>query len=460
MLSLVPNFLIIVFAIFANGLFVAAEFSLARCRRSKIETLAHGEKDILHSLLLKAIKRLNDYISSAQIGITIASIIVGASAEPFFAILFSPLLSLIHVEESILHVITFTISIFCATFFHVILGEFIPKTLAIQKPERIALITIIPLHAIYILTKPIVWVLNAIASSFFKLFNMNILLNETDFSYTEEEIMYLIEMGEKKGIIEKEEKELVDNVFDFTDTVVREVMTPRTEIIGIEAGSSLKEASLKSVSEKVSKIPVYVENLDEIIGIVHSTDLLKEMYSGNENANLRDVMRSVLKVPENKSLSDLLAEFKKGKIQIAIVIDEFGGTSGLVTLEDIIEELVGDIKDEDEDEAIETLKQLSEDEWLVDASVSIDEINDLLDSNFSNEHFDTIGGFVFGLIGREPEEGDFANFDDWTFVVKKIDKRIEQLHIKRQEKSEDKDSKTEDNSVELLETSNTNTELN
>ncbi|HEY9885833.1 MAG TPA: hemolysin family protein, partial [Vampirovibrionales bacterium] len=240
-------------------------------------------------------------------------------------------------------------------------------------------------------------------------------------AYTEEEIKILLKESKAEGIIEQREEEMFNKVFEFTDTVVREIMTPRIEIIGVESGASLNEAVQIVIEHKTSKLPVYEESVDNIKGYIHSTDLLKVLSESEQDITVVDeLIRPIMKVPESKPIADLLAEFKRDRVQIAIVLDEFGGTDGLVTLEDIVEELVGDIQDEDELPE-EPIVEVEDGGYLIESRVPISEVNESLETRLSEEHFDTIGGYVFGLIGREPRIGDEVEDLDWTFKVEKLD---------------------------------------
>lgn len=438
-----------------NALYVAAEFSLARCRPSKVESLA-STGGFLQKLLLRAVSKLNDYISAAQVGITIASLVLGAIAEPFFSSILEPLFKSMAIPEWLLHPLSFSLSMTFATYIHVVMGEFIPKTLALQYPEQIALATILPLDWSYRLTKPLVWLLNTSANSLLKVSGINA-NNKVILAYSEEEIKLLVKESQKEGVIERTEEEMVNKVFEFTDTVVREVMTPRTEIVGIEANAPLSKAVEATILNKVSKLPVYEDNVDKVVGLVHTADLLKYLQSAHHDLAVKEILRPIMRVPESKPIADLLTEFKRDRVQIAIVLDEFGGTAGLVTLEDIIEELVGDIQDEDE-VIDDPIIKISDNGYLIESRVLIAEVNETLGTSFSDEHFDTIGGFVFGLIGREPKAGDEVQFDGWVFKVEKIERKIEQIRLIKQEVLQKADEENEKSGEELVKAQNTSKE--
>jgi len=436
----------IVLSLVLNGLYVAAEFSLARCRPSKIESMIANGGGFIHKLLLRAVNKLNDYISAAQVGITIASLVLGAFSESFFAKIFDPIFSSLGVPEVLLHPISFIFAMALATYLHVVISEFIPKTLALQHPEQIALATIVPLDWSYRITKPLVWVLNASANSILKLIGLSA-NNKVILAYSEEEIKLLIKESQKEGVIEQTEQEMVNNVFDFTDTVVREVMTPRIEIIGGDADMNIHQAVEIATMYKVSRLPIYEGSIDKVIGLVQTSDLLKALNEKKGEHPISKILKPIMKVPESKPIADLLTDFKKNRARIAVVLDEFGGTSGLVTLEDIIEELVGDIQDEDEEINEEPIIRIADNGYLIESRVLIAEVNEQLGSHFSDEHYDTIGGFVFGLIGQEPRVGDEVQHEGWILRVEKSDRKIKQIRLTKLE-SKDDNGKTNNKNTE------------
>jgi CBS domain containing-hemolysin-like protein len=435
-------------AILFNALYVAAEFSLARCRPSKIESMAGAEGSFVHKLLIKALSKLNNYISAAQVGITIASLVLGAFAESLFAKILYPVFPLLNIPENFVHPISFVLAMMAATYLHVVIGEFIPKTLALQYPEQIALATIVPLDWSYRITRPLVWVLNASANAALNALGINF-NNKVILAYSEEEIKLLVKESQKEGVIEQTEEEMVNNVFEFTDTVVREVMTPRTDIIGCEASLTITQVVEVVTIYKVSKLPIYEGNIDNVIGMVQTKDLLKALKEHHGGDNIEKIVKPILKVPENKPIAHLLTDFKAKRVQIAIVLDEFGGTLGLVTLEDIIEELVGDIQDEDEGFG-ESIIKISDQGYLIESRVSIAEVNEFLGTSFTDEHFDTIGGYVFGLIGQEPKVGDEVTCDDWLFRIEKSENKVQQIKILKvteQQMPEIKEAETQEQEI-------------
>lgn len=420
------------FFVILNGLFVAVEFALARVSRTRIEQKA-SEGDTTGKLILKALDDINSYISAAQVGITIASLALGAIGEITIAKLLLPVVD-IFVEAEITsftaHSIALPIALLIVTYFHTVIGEIIPKTVAFVNPINTAYALIWPLELFRILTSPLVTFLNASASSILRIFGIKDL--KTTFVYTEEELKMLLNVSHEEGVLEDTEKEMITNIFDFPDTVAREIMTPRTEMICMDEDESIENCIESIVDSKHSRVPIYKDSIDNITGVITTRDILEQIHLNNKSLPLKNIAKSVIKVPESKPIDDLLHELKRQSLQLAIVIDEFGGTSGLVTIEDIIEEIVGEIHDEyDKESEIEPIQYLHENEYLIDGKLNIDEINEKLGTDFSKEHHDTIGGLTFGLLGKEPTVGDEVEFNGYILRVEsKHNQRIKKVRVK------------------------------
>lgn len=257
---------------------------------------------------------------------------------------------------------------------------------------------------------------------------------------TEEELKMLVEAGKEEGVIEEDEREMIDSILEFTDTVVRQVMVPRIDMSAIDATSTVEDVVDQILECGHSRIPVYEDNVDSIVGIVHAKDLLRVLHSeGGSNIQLTQVMRPAFFVPENKRVSELLTEFRTNKLQLAVVRDEYGGTAGLVTVEDLIEEIVGEIRDEyDEDEP--QITAIDDGIFLVDARLNIDDLNEELDAGLPEGDFETVGGFVFGLLGKEPAVGDKVDYNGWIFTVEaKEDNRLRTIRIETRQPDSDLD---------------------
>lgn len=325
-----------------------------------------------------------------------------------------------------------------------IYGEITPKSFAVQNAERIALLVARPIELLCRILFPFVRVFISISNFFIKILGGKT-LREGPF-ITEEEIKTIVSVGEEEGVIEEEEREMIHSIFEFGDTITREVMVPRTDMVCVEGNMSLQEVLSLIMLEGHSRIPVYEESVDNILGIVYAKDLLSYLNEGKFDVSLKDLMRQAYFIPETKKVSDLLRELRKKKIHIAIVVDEYGGTAGLVTIEDLLEEIVGEIFDEYdlEETMIETI---DENTVLVDARVGIDEINELLGVNLPDCECDTIGGFVFNLFGKVPVEGEKIKFEQLNFTIQKIGgRRIQKILITRekQEDDEDRDGNTKE----------------
>ena len=417
--------------ILLNGFFVGVEFSLARVNKTRIEQkVKEGNKTAV--LILKALNKIDSYISACQIGITISSLTLGAIGELTIAKLLIPYAELYFPEDITgfaAHSIALPVALLLVTYFHVVIGEIIPKTIAYVNPEKTAFILIWPLEIFKLLSSPWVSILNLSASSILRIFGITDL--RTTFVYTEDELKMLLNISQEEGVLEESEKEMISNIFDFPDTVAREIMTPRTDMVCIEANKKIRDVITTIIESKHSRIPIYEETIDNIIGVITTRDVLEQIQHGNNEKLLKEIAKSVIKVPESKPIDDLLAELKRKSLQLAIVIGEFGGTSGIVTVEDIVEEIVGEIPDEF-DREIEPIQILPNNDFLIDGGLNIDEINEELGTTFSNEHYDTIGGLVFGLIGKEPSEGDEVESNGYILKVEIKDKqRIKLVRLKK-----------------------------
>jgi CBS domain containing-hemolysin-like protein len=319
------------------------------------------------------------------------------------------------------------------TFLVLVYGEIIPKSLAIQRAESFALAFALPIQLLSTALYPLVRVFILISNFFIKLMG-GAVLKEGPF-VTEEDIKTMVTVGEETGVIEEEEKEMIHSIFEFGDTIVREVMVPRPDMIAAKSGGSVKDVLSMIMHEGHSRIPVYTDSLDSIVGIVYAKDILKNLTEGKLEVPLEGLMRPVYVIPETKKVNDLLRELQKRKIHMAIVVDEYGTTVGLVTIEDLLEEIVGEIFDEyDLEETM--IEQIDENTIRVDARVGIDELTELLGITFPEFEGDTIGGFIFSLLGRIPNEGEKVPFENVLFTIEKVGgRRIRKILIARQEEA-------------------------
>ncbi|MEW6189884.1 MAG: hemolysin family protein [Actinomycetota bacterium] len=313
------------------------------------------------------------------------------------------------------------------TFLVLVYGEITPKTFAAQNAERIALLVARPISLLCMALFPIARLFIFIANTFIRLFGGKT-MKEGPF-ITEEELRTMVSVGEREGVIEEQEKEMIHSVFEFGDTVVREVMVPRMDMVCVDSNASLEEVLDLIAREKHSRIPVYEDTVDNIIGIIYSKDLLTQVAKGNAKISLKKLVRPVHYIPETKKVSELLRELQRRRQRMAIVVDEYGGTAGLVTIEDLLEEIVGEIYDEYDLEKV-MIEQIDDNNIRVDARVNLDEVNEILGINLPDFECDTIGGFVYNLVGKIPSEGEKVDFEGLTFTVEKvIGRRISKILI-------------------------------
>lgn len=422
------NIIIVFLLVFMNGFFVATEFSMVKVRKSRIEMLVL-EGDGRARNTLKVVKDLNSYLSACQLGITLASLGLGWVGEPAVADMLAPLFKMIHLSENAVHSISFIIGFAVITGFHIVLGELAPKSLAIISAEKIALYTAMPLIIFYKVTFPVMWAFNHSTNLVLKIFGIS-QFDEHEAAHTDEEIKILVEESYKHGLIDKTELTFVDNIFNFSEKTVKEVMIHRTDIICIYIEDSFEEILKVALSEQLTRYPVCRESKDNIIGFIHIKDLYKQKIEGKTD-NIESIIREIKFVPQSLSISEMLKVFKKEKAQMAIIIDEYGGTSGLVTIEDILEEIVGEIKDEFDEEGDE-ITQVDDSSYIVDGKVHIEDIVELLSADIIAENIDTLGGFIFSQLKSYPKINDKITYKNYEFTILKCDrKRVNKVLIKR-----------------------------
>jgi putative hemolysin len=415
---------------------------LARVRRTRIDQLV-DEGNKAAKLVQVHLEDPDRFISACQLGITLATLALGAAGEASFAdklaALFAQWGALASWSPEVLHFarlfcfgFSFVITAFCQTVF----GELIPKTWTFQRAESVLFTLIYPMEWWCWIASPFIIVLNGTTE--FILRRMNVVEPpRRHFVHSEEELKMLVSASHEEGVLEPEEEEMLHSVFDFSDTVASEIMTPRTDMTCVSASSTVRQFVDLALEKGHSRIPIYETDLDSIFGAVHIRDGLRAMVEKKEQSQVRELARKVLIVPENKNLGDLLTEFKKTKTHMAIVVDEYGGTRGMATFEDLLEELVGDIADEHE-VVEEFIVEEPDGTMLLDAKLPLYEANDKLGLGLDDTLFNTLGGHVFGALGREPSPGDEVKTDDYTLRIEESDRhRIIKLRLIRHPKSTD-----------------------
>ena len=421
--------LALVVLVLLNGYFVASEFALVSVRRTKIDQLVNENVSSARSVQA-ILKKLDLYIASTQLGITMASLSIGFVAEPAIEHLIAPALKNAGLDESAVKTISFATAFIISTILHIVFGELAPKTLALQRSEKTSLAVAVPLLIFTTIFRPVIISLNWLGNAVVKLFGL-----EPDSghraAYSSEEIRMIMDSSGQAGVFEQQAQEMLENVFEFQDTPVKAIMVHRTEVEAMEKGSSLREMVALRKKFSYSRLPVFDETVDNIIGIVHTQDALLHV-DELDSTTVDDLMRPAFFVPENMKVRDLFSSLKKQKSHMAIVVDEFGGMSGLVTLENVLEELVGDIYDETDEEE-EDVERLGEHEYLVEADLHIDDVETLLDIELDGRdsgEFETIAGYIFSKLGYIPQIGETVRASGWDFeIVDASERQIKKVRI-------------------------------
>lgn len=414
-----------------NGFFVAAEFALVSVRRTRIDQLAE-EGNKTAQATRKALQNLDLYIAATQLGITMASLGIGFVAEPAIEHLLEPLLHDTALLEAQKKAIAFGVAFAISTVLHIVFGELAPKSWALQRPEQVSLMVTRPLLAFALVFQWAIRGLNALGNGVVRMFGLKGVAGHHT-AYSEEEIRMIVSASSQEGVLEDSEKELVYNVFDLSDTTVREVMRPRIDMVTVDSAAPLRRLLELNAEHGYSRVPVYQDTADNIVGIAHTSDVLRHLEE-LDHLTISDLMRPVYFVPEAMKIKDLLAKMRTKKSHMSIVVDEFGGTMGLVTLEDAIEEIVGEIYDETDEEEEQSIIVIAEGIYLMDASLTIHEVEERLGSNLvdGEAEYDTLAGFMTSHFGDIPEEGQSFTHGGWAFTVVEADqRRVARVRVER-----------------------------
>ncbi|MGD8189798.1 hemolysin family protein [Brevibacillus ginsengisoli] len=419
---------LVLLLVFLNGFFVATEFAVVKVRESRItQLIAEGNKGARD--VEQLIHHLDAYLSACQLGITLASLGLGWLGEPAVARLLQPIFDFFRLGESWSQSISFILGFSIITFLHIVLGELAPKSLAIQRSEAIALRVAKPISMFYKVMYPFIIFLNWAAAKFLDLLGLAP-VSEHQAAHTEEEIRILVNESHKSGLIDQTELMLVDNIFDFSETMAREIMVPRTDMIVLNLRDSFEENVEIVRNGRYTRYPIVDGDKDHVIGSLHIKDLLSYNWSDKEQS-LEPMIRSILTVPETISISRLLGMLQKQHHQLAILIDEYGGTAGLVTVEDILEEIVGEIQDEFDDERPEMEKK--DDIYSFDGRMLLEEVNEYLSLSLDDSEVDTIAGWIYMQIDHPPKVGDTVREGGYEFKVSEVDHyRIHRITVKKQ----------------------------
>lgn len=425
--SVFIKFLLICFLIFMNGFFVAAEFAIVKVRITRLDLLIQrGNKRAKYAKMLT--NHMDASLSVTQLGITLASLGLGWIGEPTVALVLEPLLKTLQVNPSFTYSISLVVGFILITAMHIILGELAPKSMAIQRVERVALGIALPMLIFQTVMYPAVWTLNHVANWVIKQLGFKPAA-ENEIAHTEDEIRILMEESHKHGYIDKTELTFVDNVFDFADRNVREIMIPRTDMVCLYLENSTDMSIKKALSSQLTRYPICRDNKDNIIGFLHIKDLLRSLYLGRK-PDLLTFIRPVPFVPETMPVSNLLHTMQQHRVQLAIVVDEYGGTAGMVTIEDIVEEIVGEIQDEFDEER-PLIEKKGELLYSIDGRMLLTELDDILQIKIHDEDVDTVGGWLSTKVDTPPRIGQKTNVGVNSFFVEEVDNiRITRILVK------------------------------
>lgn len=434
-----------------NAFFAMSEIAIISLNDTKIDKLAEeGHKKA------KQVKKLTEnssnFLSTIQIGVTLAGFLTSATAAQSFATMLTDALAKTAIANAvplgIISGVSTVLITLVTSYFSLVLGELAPKKIAMQKPEKVSFAVVPVLLFVSKVTKPFVKILSVSTNAVVRLFGLD--PNADEEEVTEEEIRMMVDVGQEKGVIEDVQKEMINNIFEFDDIDVADIMTHRTDMACVDEEDSLAETIQLSMKEGYSRIPVYEEDPDNVVGIVYIKDLLK--YIGSElpeALKLKDVMRKAYYVPESKRCGALFAEMTEKHIQMAIVVDEYGGTAGLVTLEDIVEAIVGNIQDEYDNED-EEISKINETTFTMDGVTDLEEVEEQLGIEFPNDDFDTLGGFIISQLGFLPQDGDMnaVEFENIRFTVLNVeDRRIGKVKVEILPKPETESDTPEKKSI-------------
>ena len=419
------EFFLIFFIVGLNAFFVASEFALVSVRKQRIETRAEeGSKSAQAALRL--LNNPTRFISAVQLGVTLASLALGWIGEPTVAKILEPLAARVAAEGTagyIAHGAAIVISFSIITFLHVVLGELVPKMFALEKSETFALFASRPLELFAKVFSPILWVLNKAGGNIGKVLGLTSSLDHASI-YTEEEIRQLVKLSQESGHLNEEERKLINQVFEFSDTTVREAMIPRTEIVAIPASSTLEEIAKAFREHGYSRMPVYGESLDDMHGVLHGKDIMQYLLVKPRMFKLERVLKKPFYVVDTARLEDVLRQMQKEKFHFGFVVDEHGGVEGIITLEDLLEEIVGDISDEHDEEVNEQINREPDGSFTLDGGVAIRDLNRRLHLNLPvSEGYTTVAGFLMSEAGQILNEGESVTFNEHSFKVEKVDKR-------------------------------------
>ena len=410
---------VIVVIIAWNAFFVSAEFAFVAVRRTRIDELVEEG-----SRSAKRVRHLIDdparFISAFQVAITLSSLALGAVGEPAVSAVFEQVLGNVGaLGEGAIAVLSVILAFALITALHVVLGEIVPKTLTLSRAESVALGVALPVSVFMWVFWPFIWVLRGLSEALIRLLGLES-PSEMRLVHSEEELKMLISASHEEGVLEESEEQLLHKVFDFAETEVKQVMVPRPDVVGMPGDLSATEAITRALASPYTRYPVYRDTMDDLVGVVHVRNLFAAQMDEAGETLVETCARPVPIVPETKKLDELLADFRRTKTHMAIIVDEYGSTSCFVTLEDLLEEIVGEINDEFDLPDREVVR-LAPDRVRLEASYGIEDFNDRFDGGLPDEDYTSIGGFLFGELGRPARPGDVITHNSFRFTVREVD---------------------------------------
>jgi magnesium and cobalt exporter, CNNM family len=422
--------------VFMNGFFVAAEFALVKIRLSQLEALAE-EGNTRAAKAQSVVGDLDAYLSACQLGITLASLGLGWVGEPFLAQVLQPVFTLFGISSpTVITSVSFLLAFSIITFLHIVLGEQSPKILAIRKPVTATLIVSGPLRFFYIVFKPAIWFLNVSANWVLRHILRTEPMKEGEIAHSEEELRLILDESERSDEVSSIGREILVNALDMRRRVVRDIMTPRADVVYLDIEESFDDNVKKALESRHTRFPLCRGHLDNTIGLIHIKELVPMMR--DPAPDLMKIRRDLIPVPEMMSLEKLLNLFLVRHAHLAIVVDEYGGTVGMVTMENVLEELVGDIQDEFDTEKAE-FRKINDQEFTVAGGLGLYELRDLADIELENADVSTVGGYVTHLLGHLPKQGEQVQIEDYRVTVTQTDgRRVGQLHFKKLLENDDR----------------------
>jgi CBS domain containing-hemolysin-like protein len=413
------NLILLAVLIALTAFFVATEFAIIRIRSSRIDQLVvEGSKNA--KAAKQVITNLDEYLSACQLGITITALGLGWLGEPTVAHMLEPLFEQLGIEGGLSTIISVAIAFAVVTFLHVVVGELAPKTFAIQKAEAVTLLFVKPLIFFYKIMYPFIWVLNGSARLLTGLFGLK-LASEHELAHSQEELRILLSESYKSGEINQSEFKYVSKIFDFDDRVAKEIMVPRTEVVSIDQEDTIEYILDMAKEERFTRYPIIDGDKDHIVGLLNMKEILTEIVMKDvQSIHLKDYIRPIIQVVETVSIHDLLLKMQRERIQMAILVDEYGGTAGIVTIEDILEEIVGEIRDEFDTDEKPLIQKVKDYHYIVDGKVLVSQINELLGIQIDDTEIDTIGGWVL-TEKYDVKQQDIITFEQYDFKVKAME---------------------------------------